>query len=311
MVEPDGARRAAALARGEVDGRTTRPAAQLAALAGSRDVRVAYGRSTTAVSIAVTNFEGPLSDVRLRRAFSLAVDRARLARAAPFAGAEPAKAPSARGQWGATPEDRRRWFVNLPPVTYDTEAARRLVVEAGVPERPIVLAAGPDPLSRALAAQVQDSVVLSGLPVVVEQLTAASYTALLADPAAATEVDAYIAVAATAVADPLPFYARFTSRARAGSVEDGGDGEGADVPGIKGFDAPTYDAVSARAAAEGDRAARLQLVDQLQKLAVGSHLWIPIYEHPSVVGERRAITGAPAAFVWRWLPWAALIGASD
>jgi peptide/nickel transport system substrate-binding protein len=294
-VIPQAAQRVNDVVSGRVDGTYDVPGSALARLGSSRDVRVAYGRDTAAASIAVANFEGPLRDLRLRRALSLTVDRPAIAAAAAGPHAEPAKAPSATGQWAGTAQERRKWFVNLPPVEREVEEARRLVVEADVPDRPILLGHGPDPVSRAIAAAVQDSVVVSGLPVVLTPLPATEIALLRRDPTARTDVDAFVVVAATDVADPLQFYARFrqpeTTKAR-------------------GFDDRSFAEIAGRAVSEPDLERRLPLVDQLQKLVVAGHLWIPLYEHPSPVVERGRVTGAPAASIRRWLPWAALIGST-
>ena len=313
-VMPAAKDRADAVLRGTAHGTYDPARASMAALADSPDVAVSYGRGTTVTSLAVSNYDGPLRDVRLRRALSLGVDRAALAARAPVAGAAPAKAPSSRAQWGGTPEQMRGWFLNLPPVTRSIEDARRLVVEAGVPDRPVVLAAGPDATSRTIAARVQDATVVTGLPVQVVQLSAGEYAALVEDPASREDVDAYVVEESTDVADPLQTYLRFCGGAAASEpaeepeVGDPSPAPEADDLDATAFDERTYNELCSRARAEYDRGARLVIVDLMQKMAVAAHLWVPLYETPSVVAERRQVTGAVTGFVRGSMPWAATIG---
>lgn len=294
-VAPGASDRVDALLGGRVQGTYDPPAHDTERLRDSPGTRVTTGQGTAAVSLAVTHFDGPLRDVRLRRALALGVDRDALVAAAPVAGARPAKAPAAVGQWATPTSDGSAWYVNLPPVRYSVEDARRLVVEAGVPNEPIYLAAGPDPLTRAVAAEVKQATVLTGLPIKVVELSAAEFDVLRRDPAARPDIDGYVQVDAPEVAEPLLVYRSFC---------------GPDALVVPGFDQRAYREVCARALAEPSRARRLQLVDQLQKMAVGAYLWVPLFEQPSVVAERTDITGTPAGYVRTSMPWAALVGAA-
>ena len=316
-VMPVARERAEAVLRGKVHGTYDPPRGSMASLVDSRDVAVTFGRGTTVTSLAVSNHDGPLRDVRLRRALSLGVDRAALAARAPVAGAAPAKAPSSPAQWGGTPEQMRRWFLNLPPVTQSIEDARRLVVEAGVPERPIVLATGPDATSRAIAARVQDATVVTGLPVQVVQLSGDEWSALTEEPASRQDIDAYVLEHSTDVADPLQTYERFCRGEGDADNQRPEDGPGAaetstapeaDDLDATAFDERTYNELCGRARAEYDRGPRLVIVDLMQKMAVAAHLWVPLYESPSVVAERREVTGAVTGFVRGSTAWAATIG---
>ena len=73
-----------------------------------------------------------------------------------------------------------------------------------------------------------------------------------------------------------------------------------DAPEVGRFD---------QALAEGDPAARADLVVQLQQRVVENVLWIPVDHSANSVFMSKRISGAPATNAYLYYPWAAQLGA--
>lgn len=137
---PDDAARAQALLDGSVDLIEAVPLTALPALRRAPDIRLVHGPSPQVlvlhpdareVTPLATDPDGgplarnPFRDARVRRAASLALDRAALARGVLEGLAVPARAPLPMGFLGVPPD--------LPELPHDPAAARRLLAEAGFP----------------------------------------------------------------------------------------------------------------------------------------------------------------------------------
>jgi peptide/nickel transport system substrate-binding protein len=108
------------------------PRIAIAELQGLRMIYLSPDRSRTAAPPGATDLAGqplaanPFNDLRVRRALSMAIDRAALADRVMEGTARPS------GQW--LPEGAFGYNPDVPPTRFDPDGARRLLAEAGFPQ---------------------------------------------------------------------------------------------------------------------------------------------------------------------------------
>lgn len=288
-----------ALLSGDLDGTFGVESAAVPKIEDSGVGQVWYGPNTATNNLTVADLEGPLEDVRIRQALSMALDREGFSQVATNGVSEPSKAVASSLTWG-TGEARdvyaQAWD-DLPSAEQDVEAARQLVEEAGAPDEPIVIAAVMSNSSAAvLANEVRDAGERIGLEVDIKSVAADAYTALFSDPAAREGIDLFSNGWYADVADPLVIYVNWQSD---------------NFANYAGWESAEYDRLVARALAEYDPVARAEIVVQMQEIVTEQMLWIPVVQSPNSVFMNASITGAPATNAYLYYPWAAQIGAAS
>ncbi|MDQ3406065.1 MAG: ABC transporter substrate-binding protein, partial [Actinomycetota bacterium] len=182
-----------ALSTGEVDGVFGPPVNGRDALSRSGVGNLYYGRQTSTINLIVGDLKGPLADVRIRRALSLAIDREGFITAALGGNAEPSRAVAAKLTWGqgATRAAYEKAWNALPAPKQDIEAAKRLVAEAGAPSRPIVLATSASPVVTTLGNEVQAAAQRIGLRVELKTLPVDAYGGLFGSAKSREGIDLF------------------------------------------------------------------------------------------------------------------------
>ncbi len=296
----DSAAETNALLNGDIDG-TFGVAAEAVNRLRSSDVgEIYYGPNTATNNLTVADLDGPLADVRIRRALSLALDRQGFSDAATNGVSIPSRAVASKLTWGTGPaaEIYEQAWEELPATEeQNIEEGKRLVEEAGKPSEPIVIAAVmSSPPAATLANEVQAAGKRVGLDVTIKPVAADAYTALFSDPAARKGIDLFSNGWYADVADPLVIYVNWQS------------GNFANYAGWKN---PAYDKLVQQALAEYDEEKRAELVVRLQEIATEQLLWIPVVQSPNSVFMNNEITGAPATNAYLYYPWAAQVGAAS
>ncbi|WP_338702575.1 ABC transporter substrate-binding protein [Streptomyces sp. Q6] len=292
----DASARANAFMSGTADGGYMVPSSSYAQLRSSGKGQVLFGPNTAAADLAVLNFHGPLGDLKVRRALSMALDRKNIIKAAAGGVGDPAKAPAARGAWALDPEQGHKLYDALPEPAYDIEAAKKLVSQAGATGKRITVVTSPlAPEISVLANAVQAAGRKIGLDVRLKAVSADAYSGIFVDPASRKGLDLVITNGYDNTPDPLEFYQYL----RTGDFGNYGNWSNA-----------AYDAAFDRANAEPDVAERTRLTAELQKIAVRELPIIPVYETPFSVFLGNRVTGAPTGIAQLYYPWAATIGAA-
>ncbi|MFJ4714361.1 ABC transporter substrate-binding protein [Streptomyces sp. NPDC088785] len=294
---PDASARTNALLTGEVDGTYAPPPESLERLKASDEGKVYFGEGLTTVNLALTHLTGTLHDVRVRRALSLALDRAGFARVALHNSATPSSSLVTDETWTGMPAaDRAARAHDRPSTRRNLDAARRLIREAGAEGKKITVATSPiGPDVSQLATAVQDAGTRIGLDVDLQTIAPDAFTALFSDAQARKGIDLFPYTYYLSLNDPLGFYTNM----RTGEFENYG-----------GFSSPAYDRLSDAASARDSVTERRRLAARLERLADRDLPVIPVAALPNSLFLNKRITGAPTTISYLYYPWAADIGAA-
>ncbi|WP_327088894.1 ABC transporter substrate-binding protein [Nonomuraea sp. NBC_01738] len=248
-----------------------------------------FGKSLTTVNLAFTNLKGTLSDVRVRRALSLALDRDGFIKTGLQGVGSTAAVPAPRDAWPAQ-------VAEPPAAKRDVAAAKELIRQAGATGKKITVATSPIGTDVSLlATAVQAAGTEIGLNVELKTIAPDAYTALFSDPKARSAVDLFPCTYYLSITDPLASYSIFRS-----------DG----FENYMGYTDPAYDKFVDQAIAEYDPAERAALTARLRDMEAEQVLWIPVAEWPTSLYMGKRITGAPTSIAYMYYPWAADVGAA-
>ncbi|MEV0386217.1 ABC transporter substrate-binding protein [Nonomuraea sp. NPDC050643] len=265
------------------------------ALQSNQAVSVAYG-ATTRVFVLLPTDRGVMKDPKIRRALSLAVDRAGIARSG-FAGlARPWKVPVGAGAWSYEKEAFQAAYDQLQgaPDSPRLEEAKKLVQEAGSPKEPIIVATDGEQSRTVIANAVVDAAKKIGLNVQIKSVPASEFGSFYTDKSLRAQVDLVPDDWYITKSDPIGFYDNGLS----GSANN-----------WVGFSSPGYDELVAKALETTDDAARAKDVIELQRLFTADMVWISLVEVPNAVVLGGKVSGPPASQVHMGYPWAVDLGA--
>ncbi|MGW7589588.1 ABC transporter substrate-binding protein [Streptomyces rubiginosohelvolus] len=293
----DPSARTNALLSGEVDGGYLIPTESYARLKRSVTGTLHFGEGLSTVNVNITNLKGPLGDVRVRRALSLALDRSGFVKAGLSGGGSATTSLTTRAAWArATDTTRKAAFDGLPSTESDLDRAKALIEEAGAKGATLTVATssiGQD--VSLLATAVQAAGTRIGLDIRLRSIAPNAFTALFTDPGAREGIDMFPLTYYQSITDPLDLLANF----RTGAYLN-----------FAGYSDPRYDELVERATAADDPERRTEIEAKLQHHAADRLLWIPVAEWPTSVFLNRRITGAPTTIAYLYYPWAADVGAT-
>lgn len=285
-----------ALKSGEVDGGWMIPADAISQLQSSDAGDVYFGMTTAVSSLVISNLDGPLGDVRVRKALLMALDRQGIIDSAGAGIGDISNALTTESVWvGASDAALKSAFDGLEKYPYDLKAAKKLVEDAGATGEQIVFATAPigndfSIISQATAAAAESI----GLKAKIQTVTPNAYTALFSDPSAREGVDLFYTSWYLSSPDPLEMYAVL----RTGEFSNYGN-----------WSNPDFDKVVNEAIAIDDPAERSEKTAQAQKIANDQLPWLPLFTGPMSLFLGKRITGVAPSIAFLYYPWAATIGA--
>ncbi|MEU6716051.1 ABC transporter substrate-binding protein [Nonomuraea sp. NPDC046802] len=265
------------------------------ALQANPAVSVAYG-ATTRVYVLLPTSRGVMKDARIRRALSLAVDRAGIAKSA-FSGlARPWKIPVGAGAWSYEKQAFQAAYDQLQgsPESPAVEEAKKLVQEAGSPKEAIVVATDGSQARTVIANAVVDAAKKIGLTAEIKTVPSSEFGSFYTDESLRAQVDLVPDDWYITKSDPIGFY----DNGLTGSANN-----------WVGFSSPGYDKLVASALETTDAAARAKDVIELQRRFTADMVWISLVEVPNALVLGGKVTGPPASQVHMGYPWAADLGA--
>ncbi|MEU9162314.1 ABC transporter substrate-binding protein [Streptomyces sp. NPDC048424] len=297
-VLTDPSARTNAMLSGEVDGGYLIPTESYARLRGSGTGTLYFGEGLSTVNVNITNMEGPLGDVRVRRALSLALDRTGFVKAGLGGAGTVTNSLTTRAAWATAPERTLKTaFDSLPPSGQDVEKAKALIQEAGATGKTLTMATssiGQD--VSLLATAVQAAGTQIGLDVRLKTIAPNAFTALFTDPQAREGIDMFPLTYYDSITDPLDLLANFKTGA---------------YMNFAGYSDPQYDQLVDQATGIYPVEQRMDIEAKLQHQASEQLLWIPVAEWPTALFLGKRITGAPTTISYMYYPWAADVGAAQ
>ncbi|MFV5995023.1 ABC transporter substrate-binding protein [Streptomyces sp. NPDC056231] len=302
----DPAARTTAMLAGELDGSWFVPASGYGKLlaqggdggtadaGGEGNTSLYFGRTSGSYVGMVTDLKGPLADVKIRKALSLAIDRKGIISAAVSGAAEPLKAPAAPGTWGYAQPELKAAYEALPDPSGPVEEAKKLVAEAGAPAEPITIAVtGSQSEMPVIGTEIKRAGESIGLKVDIKTLPADNYNALYSDAKAREGIDMLFSLWQADYPDPTAIYQYLQT---------------GDTFNFAQWSDPEFDRLINEAKATADNEQRAELIVQAQKIAVDQSIWIPLYTPFNPLYLNPDLTGAPLSSVQLTYPWAADIG---
>ncbi|MGW2743613.1 ABC transporter substrate-binding protein [Streptomyces sp. NPDC001450] len=298
QILTDPSARTNAMLSGEIDGGYLIPTESYGRLRDSGMGTLYFGEGLSTVNVNVTDMKGPLGDVRVRRALSLALDRSGFVKAGLGGAGTVTNSLTSRAAWaGASEETRKAAFAALPPTAQDIEKAKALIKEAGATGRSLTVATssiGQD--VSLLATAIQAAGTQIGLKINLKTIAPNAFTALFTDPKAREGIDMFPLTYYDSITDPLDLLTNFKTGA---------------YMNFAGYTDKGYDALVDQATAAYEPERRMKIEVELQKRVAEQLPWIPVAEWPTAVFLNKRITGAPTTIAYMYYPWAADVGAAQ
>lgn len=288
-----------ALKTGAADGTFAESPNTASALRAAKGLAQYYGPSTATLDLIPTD-RGGLKDPKIRRALSLALDRAGIAKSGYGGLVEPWAAPVGSGSWGyeksAFSAAQKELAATAPasPDAADLTEAKNLVKEAGAPTGPIVIGTDASQGRTVVANAVRAALQRIGLKGTIKTVPTAQFEEFYSDPQARADIDVLAGDWYISKSDPMGFYDNGLSDSSNNWV---------------GFKDATYDQKVKQALSTLDDAERAALAIDVQKRFADAAVWIPVAQVPSVLVLDTELTGAPASQAYLYYPWAADLGA--
>jgi peptide/nickel transport system substrate-binding protein len=288
------------LLSGQFQGAYHVPPQAIARLTSSSTGKLYFGPSLRNYVLWPTAMTGPLRDVRVRQALSLALDRQGIANAVFNGHAEPLL-------WAAPPDsfgyaksvfEKGYASVGVNP-TPKLEEAKKLVAAAGNPKGTIVIAAqAGDTISINMATDAASAGQQIGLNVSVRQLPPSQYGEIFFQPKARAGLNFFAATDSYYdVADPLENVLEAATKEAQYNL----------IAVVN----PTIDKAVSEALGEANLERRAQLTVQALDAWSKQYTFIPVVSAPERLYLSNSLTGAPVSFsAVIYSPWAADIGAA-
>ena len=285
----------AALTSGEIDGTYEAPLSTSTSSAG----KVYLGKSTQFVSINFTERKGPVQELQIREALSLALERPAIAKKIFKNSAIPIFSPFTPATWSYEQATFAQQTAELPnPAVTDLAKAKELVKEVA-PVRPLdLLVSADDASQRQLATYLAATAQTVGIPIKIDQLPAKQAVAAANEPKLLNQYDMAMGTGYVDVADPLV--------QAVWQLLPGGPFNN------NGYSNPTVTHLIEAARATNDLKLRASLLGKIGQQAYGkdySTFEIVNLAERLFLGKR--VTGVPASLPsYLYFPWSRDLGAS-
>ena len=287
-----------ALLSGEIDGAYGVPATSYPELEKTSAGHLYFGKSLVITELAPTTTSGPIGNVKVREALSMALDRAAIAKvvydgaAAPNAALTPATAwdPSATAVYKAA-------YAKLTSGSYNPTLAKQLVKSVPNHSQPVTLAllAG-DQTELALATAVQQAASAIGLNIKLDEMQPLAFSNAFFVPSYRKGIDLLIDEGYLDVPDPLDYLGLWFPK---GAIFD-----------YTNYNNPTVNTDLAKAIGTYNGAQRGELITAAQAIYMKDYIVIPVVNPYEALFLNSSITGAPASFAYIYEPCLAELGSA-
>jgi len=267
----------------------------LSQLRASKNVKVYQGPGWETDAFIVSATSGPLANVKVRQALSLALDRKSVIKTVYEGAALMPHWLANPGTFGYGKQVFNAAYDSSPVLNQNLAAARKLVQQAGVAGQTITIGTTSQiPSIAAETGAYQAAAAAIGLNVSLKSVSANDYINFFTSPQARKGVDGFITVNYGDYADPAALLA--TAALPGGSQN------------YDNFNDPQITSLLEQARGTANLDARAQLVAKAEQLAAQQLPWIPNAQPTNVLILSASLTGAVGSFAFMFAPWADSLG---
>ena len=267
----------------------------LSQLRASKNVKVYQGPGWETDAFIVSATSGPLANVKVRQALSLALDRKSVIKTVYEGAALMPHWLANPGTFGYGKQVFNAAYDSSPVLNQNLAAARKLVQQAGVAGQTITIGTTSQiPSIAAETGAYQAAAAAIGLNVSLKSVSANVYINFFTSPQARKGVDGFITVNYGDYADPAALLA--TAALPGGSQN------------YDNFNDPQITSLLEQARGTANLDARAQLVAKAEQLAAQQLPWIPNAQPTNVLILNASLTGAVGSFAFMFAPWADSLG---
>jgi peptide/nickel transport system substrate-binding protein len=294
-----------ALLTGGINGVYAQSLTTLDQLKANKTVTVTEGPGWYTDAFIVSDLKGPLGDVRVRQALSLALDRKGLIQAIYHGTAVLPKWLSNPGTFGYGKSVFEAAYNSSPDMTQDLAKAKQLVKDAGATGKTFTIGMSQDLVginteSTALKAAAE----AIGMNATLHSVSPDNFINFFIDPKARVGIDGFFTLNYGDYAGPEALLATLL-------LPDGS--QNFDGYGVTGTDPKAADHVKAftmmdDARTTADPNARAQKVADVEKFIAADLPWIPILQPLVPLVTSNNLTGAYSSFAYMFSPWADSLG---
>ncbi|HTZ94102.1 MAG TPA: ABC transporter substrate-binding protein [Streptosporangiaceae bacterium] len=251
------------------------------------------GQATDAFIVSATT--GPLANVKVRQAISLALGRQAIVDQVYDGAAMMPRWLANPGTFGYGKSVFTAAYDKSPVLTQNLAEARKLIKEAGVAGQTITIGTSSELASiSAETGAYQQAAEAIGLKVVLKSVSAADYINFFTSVEARKGIDGFITVNYGDYADPAALLATLAI--------PGGD------QNYDNFSNPEMTSLLNQAEGTANPDQRAALVAKAEELAAKLLPWIPSVQPTNVLMLSKGLTGATASFSYMFAPWADNLG---
>jgi peptide/nickel transport system substrate-binding protein len=288
---PDEAALTSALQTGDVNGYYAFSLSTLDQLKSDSSVSVTDGNGWNTDAFIVSSFDGPLGDVRVRQALSLALDRQGIIDTIYKGAALMPRALSSPGTWGYGRSVFQKAWDALPEPTQNIGKAKQLIQDANAEGKTITIGMSSELNNLATEASAYQAAGKAiGLNVKLKSVSAANYINFFIDAKARADIDGFFTVNYGDYADPAALQATLV-------LPDGSQN-------YSGYSNPKVTDLMNAARSEADPDKRAQDVADAQAIIMQDLPWIPNALPYSELITSSNLTGATASFAYMFAAWA-------
>jgi len=261
----------------------------------SSAVKVYDGPGWSSDAFIVDNLKGPLGDVRVRQALSMALDRQGIIDSVYKGAALMPRWQSNPGTFGYGTSVFNAAYNSSPLMSQNLTKAKQLMKEAGATGRTITIGMSQDLANiAAVAGAYQAAGQAIGLNVKLKSVSADNYIDFFIDPKARVGVDGFMTVNYGDYADPASLLSTF--------VLPGGS------QNYDNFNDPRVTSLLETARSTADPNKRAALVSQAEKISAQELPWIPNVQPTNLLLMSSNLSGAVSSFAYMFAPWADALG---
>jgi peptide/nickel transport system substrate-binding protein len=264
-------------------------------LRASKNVKVYEGPGWETDAFVVSATSGPLANVKVRQALSLALDRKSVIKTVYEGAALMPRWLANPGTFGYGDQVFNAAYDSSPVMNQNLAAARKLVQQAGVAGQTITIGTTSQiPSIAAEAGAYQAAAEAIGLNVKLDSVSADNYINFFTSPQARKSVDGFITVNYGDYADPAALLATVTLPGASQNYDN--------------FNDPQITSLLEQARGTANPDARARLVTKAEQLAAQQLPWIPNAQPTNVLILNASLTGAVGSFAYMFAPWADNLG---